>query len=396
MKKNKRIENTKSVEKEVEERVEKAYEKLERNAEEKDKRGEKWIKRINNEKVLITTVLVLVIIIAIAGIFPNAIPKFNKNTPTVYSVDIIKIGNCENCFDINLAAQSVKKIASINLKSEKELNYTSSEAEKLMQKYNIKRIPSLIILSRDIKKIGLNNSGFRNERDAAIFDKGVPYLDLTTGKIKGIVTFKEIQDSSCVECPSLSSVEKEFETLGIKKESYEILSSSSEKGKELIKDNNIKSFNNLLIGKEIEEYWWIFPSLKNKLTEGKDYYSFTQPLMYPYKDAVTGEIKGKVEAKYITANDCQDCFNVSVLKEIFQKVGIYISKENYIDYSSNEGKEIVSKYNITTVPTVILSKEISDYNSLKRVLEQIGSFEGQEFVFRKPEILKVKYQSLLK
>ena len=76
-------------------------------------------------------------------------------------------------------------------------------------------------------------------------------------------------------------------------------------------------------------------------------------------------------------------------------MGVYINNEKYVDVSSSEGKTLLSKYDITAIPTIILSKEISDYETIKKTLEQFGTFEQDgKFVFRKLDVLKVKYQDL--
>ena len=53
-----------------------------------------------------------------------------------------------------------------------------------------------------------------------------------------------------------------------------------------------------------------------------------------------------------------------------------ILTERYTDISSETGKELVRKYNITFAPTVILSKDAALYPSLAVVWPQVGSVEA--------------------
>ena len=102
-----------------------------------------------------------------------------------------------------------------------------------------------------------------------------------------------------------------------------------------------------------------------------------------------------MDITYLTDNTCKDCFNVIELKGSFQSLGVFIDNEKYVDISSPEGKSFLIKYNITQVPTIILSKDINDYETIKKVLEQAGTFEeDNKFVFRKLESLNVKYNEL--
>ena len=276
----------------------------------------------------------------------------------------------------------------------KTLDYKSEEAKKLIDKYNIKSIPALVALSSNIDKLEIDMNVFSVGKDYALFDKSVPYIDINSGETKGLVNLKEIQAGNCKNCISLSQIRKQMESMGIKIENYELISDSSDNGKQLIKENTLSFAPALLISKDIEEYWWVFSQIKNSFVEKQDYYVFKTAIP-PYKELSTGKIKGIVDITYIENKTCEDCFNVTQLKGSFQGMGVYINNEKYVDISSSEGKTLLSKYDITAIPTIILSKEILDYETIKKTLEQVGTFEkDNNFVFRKLDVLKVKYQNL--
>jgi len=356
---------------------------------------EKNIKKIlNNEKTLTIVIAVLVVLFAILLSFPNITTPIKNimNKEKVYSVDVIKINGCDDCFDLNGISSSLNKIGNIIIKNEKELTYNSVEGKKLIEKYNIKKVPALIVLSKNLGKINLDEKIFRKENKAAIFDKSVPYLEIDTGKVNGIVNLKEIFDSSCTECASPSNIQKQLESLGVKIGNYEKIDYLSIEGQQLIKESNINFLPVTFVSKDIEEYWWVFSKIKDFLTANEKYYFFKEPIA-PYKEISTGKIKGKVNMTYITNKSCEDCFNVTQLKDVFSGIGIYIFNERYVDVDNVEGKNLLKIYNITAIPTVVMSSEINDYSSLKEMLEQVGTFENDNtYVFRKLDVLKVKYQ----
>jgi len=347
------------------------------------------INKVNNERVLIWIIIVLVAILAIYTFFPNLVPKF-KAGEKKYNIEVIKIETkdvCKECFDLNLVISSLKQ-ENVNLK-ERSLNYKDKEAIKLLEKYNIEKIPALIVTGK-IDKLTLDENIFRISGKTGIFDKAVPYLELISGEKKGFVNLIEIYDSSCLDCTSLSSIKTQLERIGIKIDNYEMVDSKSEDGKKLIEDNKISYLPSLLVSKNIEEYWWIFDRIKGSFIGYNDYYRFSQPL-FPNKEISTGKIKGKVKITYITNNSCTDCYNVTELKDIFSSIGIYIESEKYVDVSSNEGESLLSKYSIKAIPTAVLSKEISDY-TIKNILERVGRFINDEFVLDDLDSLNVKYQ----
>ena len=191
----------------------------------------------------------------------------------------------------------------------------------------------------------------------------------------------------------ISKLKTQLEGMGIKINKYEMISYSSDEGKKLVAENEITYLPTLLVSKEISKYWWAFDSIIKSFEENEEYYRFAEPF-FPNKEILTGKIKGKVEMIYITNKSCEDCFNVTSLKSIFQNLGIYVDSERYADVASSEGKNLLAKYNITAIPTTILSKEISDYTSIKEILEQVGTFESDKgFILRKLDALRVKYQN---
>jgi len=347
----------------------------------------------NDEKAMLAIIAVLAVAIVILAVPYLKNIKLSSGEKT-YSAVAFEIGGCDECFDLGLVSAGLDSINNLNIKETTALNYTSADAEKLIKKYGITKIPALVIVSRSIGKIEMDDTLFRKTSDAAIFDKAAPYIDLGSLEVKGLADFKEIYDSKCKECASMSKLRAQLERSGVKIKSYEMVEASSEDGKKLISENGITFVPALLISKNIMEYWWIFSAVQKSLAENKDYYMFTEPY-FPYKELSTGVVKGKVKITYITNKSCTDCYNITQLKPLLQQqLGIYIASERYDDVSSSNGQSLVKTYNITEIPTIILSKEISDYTSIKTILEQVGSFKNNEFVFRKMEVLNGKFQSV--
>lgn len=366
--------------KDIGKKIEKEVERIE----------EKMVKKkfSNEEKAMIGVIIVLAISLAVI-FYPNI-----KNINIKPSINIIEITGCEDCLNITAAGDSFVK-ENVKIKSRKSLDYNSEEAKKLIEKYGIEKIPVLIITG-DVDQLVtdgiLDKNVFSIKGKIAIFDKPVPYLSLASGEINGLVSLKEIR-GDCIECIGLSQIRERLEGFGVKIKEYEIIPASSEQGKNLVKENKLSFLPSLLISKNIEEYWWVFGQIKSSFIDNKDYYVFKTPIP-PYKEISTGMTKGIVDITYIINNTCKTCFNVTQLKGTFQNLGVYIDKETYVDISNSDGESLLNQYKITAVPTIILSKEISDYKTITKVLEQVGTFEQGKFVFRKLDSLNVKYQEI--
>ena len=347
------------------------------------------------EKDYIIAIVILAGIVLAYFVIVNFVPResLQKIFESKINVEVISISaDCKDCFDLTQIEKSFEKD---NTKVEKKvLDYNSEEAKKLIEEYNIKTIPALVALSSNIDKLEIDKNVFSVGKDYALFDKSVPYIDINSGETKGLVSLKEIQASNCKNCISLFQIRKQIESMGIKIENYELIPDSSDSGKQLIKENTLSFAPALLISKNIEEYWWVFSQIKNSFVEMQGYYLFKTAIP-PYKELSTSQIKGIVDITYIENKTCADCFNVTILKGSFQGMGVYIDNEKYVDVSSAEGKALLSQYDITAIPTIILSKEIADYETIQKTLEQVGTIEkDNNFVFRKLDVLKVKYQDL--
>ena len=75
-------------------------------------------------------------------------------------------------------------------------------------------------------------------------------------------------------------------------------------------------------------------------------------------------------------------------KQILNGFGISINNEKTYDINSNEGKSLISKYNIKKVPIIILSPEAKNYDAFVNAWKQVGSAEDDGwYVMRKPEVI---------
>ncbi len=359
--------------------------------------------KISKKNILFIGIFIIIIIGVIGVLSYEGIIKIpylslnqNSNVPAKkISGDIIELtADCEDCFKISQVSDNFVKQNNITLRSTNSYDYKSESGQSTIEKYKITKVPSFILISNDVNNIK-NKEGLTLEKDYAVFEKGVPYIDLSNNEVKGVVTITEIYDPTCKDCVSLSPLKSKLEALGIKVKDYNAIESTSEQGKNLIKNNNLNFIPTLLISKNIEEYWWIFNNLKQTLTKTGDYYLYTNPVP-PYKDLKTGTLKGIVDITYITDKTCTDCYDVKKLKASFTNYfGIFIKNEKSVDISSEEGKALIQKYKITKVPTAILSKEVSDYTSLKKVMEGIGTYDSDgSFVYTNLDQLQVKYKTL--
>lgn len=291
------------------------------------------------------------------------------------SITEITAGGCLDCYNLTSAITSLKS-ANVNVLSEKSLDYKSEEAKALISKYNISKIPTFIIAG-EINKSNIASvlSIFGEKKAGAIvFNKQAPiYLDLFSGNAVGNVSAIVIDDAKCAECRKMDNMLFVLKSNNVVISSNKTYDRGSEEAKNLIKKYNITMVPSLILSPDLKAYEQIAASwafIGSNETDGS--YVLRAP-MPPYVEISTGKIRGLVNATYITDKSCADCYDVAVHKRALQNYGLLPVSEKTYDISSDEGKALLSKYNITKVPTVVLSPETAVYAGIKEIWASVGN-----------------------
>jgi len=155
----------------------------------------------------------------------------------------------------------------------------------------------------------------------------------------------------------------------------------------------------LIISSDLSAYEDITKNWQQLGTVEKDGSYIIRVVSPPYLDLSNNKIVGFVEVTYLSDKSCVDCYDVEIHRQILSNprgINIKISSEKKLDISDDEGKELVEKYSITKVPTILLSSDFSVYpfaNSLGNffTVEDDGSY-----VFRNLEAIdkEIVYRDL--
>lgn len=311
--------------------------------------------------------------------------------PAEISIIEIKDKACIDCFDILPIIEGIKQ-NNVKITNEKLLDYPDKEASNLIVKYKIDKVPAVIVMG-EIDKIALN--GFVKKDDALISSQiTAPYKDVASNEIKGYVSAIIINAPSCDNCFNVTSALDQLKTI-IKVNDEKVLDYSDKESRSLVDKYSIKLLPTMILSKDIFEYTEINKVLEKIGTEEDDGSYVLRDVAPPYYNVSTRDIKGLVKMTALVDKACIDCYNVSVHKQILARFNLIPYKEDTIDISSDAGKEIIKKYNIKNVPTVILSKEAIAYNVLNSVWSQVGSIESDGvYIFRNIDVLKLTYKDL--
>ncbi len=347
--------------------------------------------------ILIGLISILVILNLYSAISINSVAKDfaieAKEFARAGEIQLITITDsaCADCYEIATVLSSIKS-ANIEVSSEQTIEYRDEEAQALIEKYNVEKIPTVIVTG-EINKEGSEITGLTAVEDALVFDNQDPvYLELATGNYRGRVQVKTITNPDCEECFDLSVLIETLKALVIVSSEETIDLQDAE---EEIEAYNLEEVPAIIISGDLALYSDIADKLKELGTVVGEDIVLTAKLNPPYWDLESKESKGLVEVTYITDESCEDCYNVNVHKTVLTNYGVYTAEETTVDISSEQGQALREKYNITKVPTMIASEELQYYKTINEIWEKVGTIEDDgTYVFRDLDLVSEKYTTL--
>lgn len=90
----------------------------------------------------------------------------------------------------------------------------------------------------------------------------------------------------------------------------------------------------------------------------------------------------ELEITIIEDKSCTSCFNMDSLVETITKENVKVISANKIDSSSVEGVDLINKYSIKSIPSAIISGELSKNDTVSKFLAQIGEIQDGTFIMR--------------
>lgn len=307
-------------------------------------------------------------------------PMMLQTAPTATSAaDVTPVllvaDNCTECFPLDVVAKRV-------LPGFRTVQLSTQEGSGLAAKYSISKLPALIVSNfTPIANQALLQQ-FASRGDAFVLESpSPPFFEVSTGRIKGKISAVAITPLNCSECTNATDALDQLKSNAFI--DARIIAEGNPTAQALIAKYNLPFLPAFIFSPDLLEY----PQFKDAWTtlgsvEADGQLVMRQPVP-PYKNLSTNATDGLVSAVYLTDDSCATCYNVSIHKAALSNYDVYVVNESYVDAASLEGAAIIEKYNVTAVPTIILSKEAGSYYALKAAWPGLGSIETDgAFVFR--------------
>lgn len=307
--------------------------------------------------------------------------------PAKINLITITTPNCTDCFNVDSAVADFKK-QNITVGEEKSIIFDSAEAQSLIKQLDIKRVPTYLatgeITKENLIEFLKTNGEIKN--NTFVFTRLTPlFIDTQTKKEMGAVSVTILADSSNLYFPDPKLIIDQLKNSGIKISKQKKLEWDSAEGQRLIKKYTITKIPTFLFSEDADAY----DALKSVWTQigtiEKDKTYVARDIFTPYRDIKSGQIMGLVQAIYVTDSTCPDCYDPAVLQKgiLTKNFGLAITSSKTVDINSEKGKGLKQKYNLSAVPTVLLSPDADLYANLKRIWKSVGTVEKDGwYVFR--------------
>ncbi len=200
----------------------------------------------------------------------------------------------------------------------------------------------------------------------------------------------------CKDCASMTPIIQQLnknQDLKIIKD--ELIDYTSEKGAALISQYNITKIPTIILKGETQKKEAVKTLLSNAGTMADDGTFVLREVPPPYLDPASGAIKGKFTLTLLAATACKECYDPVIHKGALENLGMTPSVEKSVESSSAEGKQLIAKYSIAGVPTILLSGDLEEYKGFKQVWPEVGTVEKDgTYIFRAGLDLMGPYQDV--
>ena len=337
--------------------------------------------------VLIALAAVLAVEVLVTGQTTYSLRESTR--PADLTLTRIVDANCLSCTTVGSLSDPITNNTNAKINSVKTLEFSTLDAKALIMKYNITKFPAVIVTG-EFKKENVvslwGNMEGRMLTDAVVIEANPPYVDVTSSNEVGLVSVTYLVDPSCTLCFNVSQVTTLFEQQGMVVANTKTIDYTSSRGQQDIVDYNIQRIPAVIFSNDVNYYPQLHQFVSSlNATEKNGSFAF-HAVVPPYLDLSQNKVVGLVNVILLNDSSCANCYNVTAHLQILQSFGLQVVNITNYDINSTDGQSLISKYNITKVPTMLISPDAKYYQNLNTVWPQVGTVASDGwYVFRSAE-----------
>lgn len=328
--------------------------------------------------------------------------------PEAINITIIAAPDCDRCDSATVLLEQLQDVApvyNVTVGQVTTIDAASPQAVSLISRYGIKKLPTMIISSniqsnQQFLSIWQSNIGTRESDGSLVFRAlYLPYYDTEKQSVVGLVKGIAINATSCEECIDASAffVSLESEIVGMQFSNETLLQETDQEAEALIAQHNITKLPTLLLSEDALAYDFFNQSIVKYGTIENGWFVLRN-VTPPYVDLEANHsVRGILQSILLVNSSCGECFNMSLFANYIESSrGLFIKNTTTYEINSSEGTALVSRYNITSIPTVLYPPEAAIYPGFEDFwFAQNNTRESDGwYVFRAQHLLALPYQNL--
>lgn len=189
------------------------------------------------------------------------------------------------------------------------------------------------------------------------------------------ITITVIKDSSCGDCADINPIIDAVKKTNSKITQEETFEANGQEAKKLISEFEIKKLPTFIIKGEVSKNDDLAKLLSQIGEIKNDTFKFNY-FVAPYMDLASGSVKGKVTVTFISDKTCKECYDPAPFKQILAgNLGMANPAIVTLDRYDLAAQSLIRKYKIESIPTLVLTGELSVYPNLTGIWLQIGTLE---------------------
>ncbi len=169
---------------------------------------------------------------------------------------LLKDSSCNQCNDLGQIPATLRQ-SGIFIKEQKTLESSSPKAQELIRRMNITRLPAFLI-SNDINVYSfvekIKQSGMVEKEGYYLVESLAPYVEVQTGKIRGLVDLTLITDQACASCYDVKLHKQIFAQMGLALEKEKTVDINSVEGIRLKAKYNLEKVPTVVLSGDLDAY----------------------------------------------------------------------------------------------------------------------------------------------
>lgn len=296
---------------------------------------------------------------------------------------------CPDCLNLSPLLSALYGAPGIQVDRNRWVEASTPEGRSLAEAHNLTRAPALVATGEVARsrQVWESAGGSLHNGAAIVEPPGHPHVDLSTARVVGRVSAVVLEAPGCPDCADPRVILPQIARFGANASSRTVGGDSPE-GLALRERYRIQKLPGLVLSPEASLYPGLAEGWRGVGGAEADGSLVLRANAPPYLDLDTGKVVGRVSKIVLNDSSCRDCTDVSRLEGAIARLGMAYGDTRRLDVAQPEGSALVRRYNITRVPTVLLSPEAGLYPQAAQVWPRIGTVEGDGWrVFRAMEAL---------